>query len=692
MMQGQAIPSSSISKSEAVRAKLFPPLIAGICLLQATILGIFWHQHQSDLEASATITTQQIQGLLQTEMEGDVAKMDTAMEVIIRDPDLAEALADRDYSRLTKHGQPLFEQFRKHHEITHFYFHQPNHVNFLRLHKERKGDLIDRVTIQTADRTGKPSSGLEQGPTGNPVLRLVYPWRSTFANESSADLFDNPASGELLGYLELGIEFEDIAERVHNILDVELVVAVDKSYLDRERWAARNQHLGRQSEWDDFSDHVIVDMTISEPSEEVSNAVENLSDRRENVRFKDQTGTDYQLSSFPFSDLNGRKLGYIVALKNISSEVGQAQQTMVLTSSLTLVISIGLLGIFFWFLGKIERSLTENRRKLAWTAEALAQSKSDLEDSNRNLERKVTERTSEIQLKNNELEQALNELRNTQTQLIQTEKISSLGRLVAGVANEINNPVNFIHANLVHLKDYTRDLLSFTSLCRHYSSHSNPKIEEKADEIDLDFMCTDLPKVVDSMQLGTTRISEIVLSLKNFSRLDESEFKTVDIHEGLESTLLILKHRLAEVPDQPPIRIVRDYDSNLPSIDCYPGQLNQVFMNIISNAIDALEESDVGCSKDRPGEITIRSSVHDREWIKITIADNGPGMPNSIRQKIFDPFFTTKEVGKGTGIGMSISHQIIVDRHGGTLECVSMPNEGAEFIIELPIRQPALTS
>jgi two-component system, NtrC family, sensor kinase len=208
------------------------------------------------------------------------------------------------------------------------------------------------------------------------------------------------------------------------------------------------------------------------------------------------------------------------------------------------------------------------------------------------------------------------------------------------------------------------------------------------EDLDIEFIQADLPKILSSMEMGTDRIRQIVLSLRNFSRIDEADFKTVDIHEGIDSTLLILQYRLKDGLERPAIQVIRDY-ANLPLVACYAGQMNQAFMNILANAIDALEEASVKRTyqenKENPSQITIRTSIIDAKWIKIEISDNGVGMPESIQKRIFDPFFTTKSVGKGTGMGMPISYQIVTEKHGGKLDCFSIPGEGTEFIIQIPV-------
>jgi two-component system, NtrC family, sensor kinase len=311
------------------------------------------------------------------------------------------------------------------------------------------------------------------------------------------------------------------------------------------------------------------------------------------------------------------------------------------------------------------------------------------------IQRKQTEtalRQSETQLreKAQQLELTLWELKETQTQIIQSEKMSSLGQLVAGVAHEINNPVNFIYGNLNHANEYTQDLLGLLQVYQQHYPQPAEAVEAEAEAIDLDFLITDLPKLLSSMKVGADRIRQIVVSLRNFSRMDESEMKEVDLHEGIDSTLMILQHRLKAGHEHPAIKLIKEY-GDIPGVECYAGQLNQVFMNILSNAIDAIEERDQQRSfqdiEKHPSQICIRTEKFNPDQVKISITDNGPGLSQAVLQRLFDPFFTTKAVGKGTGLGMSISHQIVTEKHGGSLRCVSEVGQGAKFVIEIPIRQ-----
>ncbi|MCT7981701.1 PAS domain S-box protein [Laspinema sp. A4] len=319
---------------------------------------------------------------------------------------------------------------------------------------------------------------------------------------------------------------------------------------------------------------------------------------------------------------------------------------------------------------------------------------------------RATDSARHAREKAQELQHTLRELQKTQTQLIQTEKMSSLGQMVAGVAHEINNPVSFIYGNIEPANEYIHNLLHLLALYQTHYAEPVPEIQDVIEEIDLEFIIDDLPKLLSSMKVGANRIREIVLSLRNFSRLDESQMKAVNLHEGIDSTLLILQNRLKAKPGREEIKIIKDYDS-LPLIECYGGELNQVFMNLISNAIDALErplknnnlkpnpaflpsatqpESDATIATTYSAPyILIQTTRKGINQIEIKICDNGTGMTEQIRQRIFDPFFTTKPVGAGTGLGLSISYQIIVEKHRGKLECVSIPGKGTEFSISLPI-------
>lgn len=305
-----------------------------------------------------------------------------------------------------------------------------------------------------------------------------------------------------------------------------------------------------------------------------------------------------------------------------------------------------------------------------------------LEQQNQELEQRVQKRTAE-------LTDALQELKKTQLQLVQSEKLSTIGQLVAGIAHEMNNPIGCIAGNLEQSMLAMKDIIHFLQLYQAKFPEPGADIEQKAEELDIDYLLDDLPKMFLSMQTGLARICAISNSLRTFSRADADAKIRVDIHEGLESTLMILQHRLKAQEDRPAIQVLKDY-AELPQIECYLGQLNQVFMNILANAIDALEELNQGKSyadiQVHPNQIIIRTVLTDSNHIQIRIADNGTGIAEEVKQRIFDYLFTTKTVGKGTGLGLAIAHQIVVEKHQGLIAVNSTPGQGTEFIITLPIK------
>ncbi|MGB2925420.1 MAG: ATP-binding protein [Limnothrix sp.] len=403
---------------------------------------------------------------------------------------------------------------------------------------------------------------------------------------------------------------------------------------------------------------------------------ENKADEALNLLFSEQ----YEQQKEIYAD-GMRKTTQ--ALTERAQQNIEAYGTSLSRSSIFSFLSLIILMVsWFLILALINQYIQERHR----TEKKLRTAKSELEVSHAQIG------VSEIALRHQtaELEQALQKLKKTQSTMIQSEKMSSLGHLVAGIAHEINNPVNFIHGNLKYLQDYFYDLLTIVSLYQKNYPQVVAEIEDYQESVELDFIQEDLPKILSSVQLGTKRIQQIVLSLRNFSRMNEADCKQVDVHEGLDSTLLILQHRLSSKSGNSNIEIIRKY-GEVPLIECYGGLLNQVFMNIISNAIDALKDRQKQSLESQNSKyqsrIKIRTTLRNRQYVEISIRDNAGGMPLEVQEKLFDPFFTTKPVGKGTGMGLSISHQIIVEKHKGKLLCFSTPGKGTEFVIQIPLCQ-----
>ncbi|MCU0524370.1 MAG: response regulator [Elainella sp. Prado103] len=324
------------------------------------------------------------------------------------------------------------------------------------------------------------------------------------------------------------------------------------------------------------------------------------------------------------------------------------------------------------------RALESQNQQLKQEIARREQAEAALYQLNQTLEIQVQNRTAELST-------ALESLQQMQVQLIHSERMSSLGQLIAGIAHEVNNPINFIYGNLTPATEYTQALLHLVNLYQLSFPQASLEIQQQLESIDFNFLREDLPKLLSSMKLGAERIRQLVTSLRCFSRLDESEMKPIDIHEGIDSTLLILQHRLKARGSYPAIEVIKSY-GNLPPIECYGGQLNQVFMNVLANAIDAIEERyQTQNEVMKLGQIQIITEPLQTRWVAIRIKDNGSGIPESIVSRIFAPFFTTKAAGKGTGLGLSISHQIVVEKHGGRLLCHATSTGGSEFVIEIPM-------
>lgn len=307
-----------------------------------------------------------------------------------------------------------------------------------------------------------------------------------------------------------------------------------------------------------------------------------------------------------------------------------------------------------------------------------------LQEVNLSLEKRVARRTKELTAANTELSIAMKSLQETQAKLIHTEKMSSLGQLVAGIAHEINNPTNFIYGNLEHAKQYTEELLALVALYQTEYPNPTSAIEERLETIEFEFLEEDFTSLMDSTLVGVTRIMRVVKSLRNFSRLDEADCKLVDIHQSLESALNFLQHRLQHLDQSAGIEVVKQFDLQAPLIECFPRDLNQAVMHVLTNAVDAIEEKSAQECLHRPNRIEISTAAVENNRIAIHIVDNGNGMTPAVQAKMFDPFFTAKPVGQGTGLGLSVAHQVIVKEHKGEISCQSTVGQGTTFKICLP--------
>lgn len=460
-------------------------------------------------------------------------------------------------------------------------------------------------------------------------------------------------------------------------------------------------------------------------TENLSQASENHNRNYRNYRFDVSLG-DNSLLQLAVEDpgrivtgrLNIEGKTYTVAAKSINNFANQPIAVLVrgtpetdlnallrnnlfiqgIIAMLALAIDVGLailLGRTLVYPIKCLQKATQDfsRGNLQARAEVIAQDEvGELASNFNSMVEQIATRNETIVQQVQQLQDTLETLQNTQTQLIQTEKMSGLGQMVAGIAHEINNPINFIYGNLDYAKEYIQNLIELLQLYQTKYPQPDFAIQEKIEAIDVEFLQADLLRLLNSMEVGSERIKGIVKSLRNFSRVDEAEFKAVDIHEGIDSTLMILGNRLKENADNPKIKIVKEY-GKFPLVECYPGELNQVFMNLIVNAIDALEEHNanlVYAGREQNSispTIWISTQMVASNWVAIKIKDNAQGINEEISSKLFEPFFTTKPIGKGTGLGLSISYQIVVERHHGTITCNSTVGEGTEFVVKIPVQQ-----
>jgi len=665
-----------------LRKQVLIPLTLTFLVLLGSFLYSGYKIRQNNISSALEHRYSGAQALFNELLSGRIDWMMATAEVIVRDESLKKAMRRGDRDALYRKARPHFDKMSSRGGITHFYFHTQDARVFLRVARPNQfGDTINRQTMRQALQSGKPEYGLELGSLGTLSLRTVIPWRD--------------GSGHL-GFIELGTEIGSTLQAIKNITQVDYVVTIDKTFLDRKKWETGMGMLRRQTDWDLFPDKVVIDTTLDRIPPSVAGLLsrEGRLSSAETWRKAGLDGRSFAIRLFPLSENGGRVVGNFVLLYDVTKEMSGFTSFVVRIFVFGLALSM-VIFIFAWrTLGRTEQKLDTVRNKLMSEVantnkvNALLEGEvderrrveADLVQLNENLEQRVAERTLNIEMMSHqvekahkELELAYLELKARQATILHQDKMAGIGLLAAGVAHDINNPIGFVTNNIEELSEYIPRLRRFfESQQKALETGAEPGVKEvlqkEREELDIDYILMDFDLLIEESLEGARRISSIVQNLRSFSRVDDVEYKLADIQECLESTINITNYVLRYKAE-----VRRDYRA-IPMVRCCPQQLNQVFMNLLINAAHAIEKS---------GVVTIRTWA-DTASVYVSVTDTGIGIPTETLPKIFEPFFTTKEVGKGTGLGLSIAYDI-VSRHRGEIDVQSEPGRGTTFTIRLPM-------
>ena len=666
-----------------IRGRILIPLTLTFILLTTAFLYTSYRIRIEEYASDLSRRHQQVQKILGSLIADRIKSMTSVIEFIADQKRFQAAMRTKDRAALFEHGSALLERLFSGQQITHFYFYDRHGSLVLRVYQpENMTESSTRFTKQQAMMKGTPVSGLELGRVGTFTLRIVYPWR-----------IDN----ELIGYIELGQEIDSILRELKTITEIDFLVFLDKSYLERGSWEAGMKMLGRKAAWDLLPDKVLIDQTVAVPASAAARliAADSVHDKYGSTVEVD--GRTYRAGSFPLLDAAQRAVGDFVMLRDMTDQIRSFNLFVFQVVAFSILFSGGLFVFSFRVLGRVDRRLHETRERLRQELEqqALTNRKLEVEIAerrraeeslvglNEHLEQRVQERTSELNTLNREieasrkaLEVAYKDLQAKQATILQQDKMACIGQLAAGVAHDINNPIGFVAGNLEVLRSYGSKILKFVkiqadALRAGATAEHLARAEESRRTLKVDHISDDFEAVIAEALEGADRVKRIVLNLNGFSRINETEARLADIHECLESTIAIVGNELRHK-----VVLKKDY-GEIPALYCYPQQLNQVFMNLLINASHAIE---------RLGEISIRTWA-DEKSVSISIGDTGCGIPPENLPRIFEPFFTTKESGIGTGLGLSIVHDIIT-KHGGEIAVESELNKGTVFTIRLPLRSP----
>lgn len=666
-----------------IRSQVLIPLTLTFIILTGSFVYSSYWIRMAHYEKGLQQRNTQVQHVLKGLIADRTRFMTSAIEFIADQNQFQNAILAKDRNALLKFGSPILKRLFRNQQITHFYFYDKRGEIVLRVYNpEDTTAAPPRFIKQQAIAQGKTVSGLELGRSGTFTLRVVYPWK---------------VNGELIGYIELGQEYEHILQELKAVTLIDFAVVLEKSHLDRDAWETGMKIFGRTADWNLLPDLVLVDQTVTLPPNIVASLLEADADSikyGKRVTVKNRT---YRVGSFPLQDAAQQTVGEFVTMMDSTSNLAELRSFIAKVVSFSLLVCGGLFLYAFRVLGQVDRRLLENREQLdrefaKQTAtnkrlEIEVAERQRAEDSlvalNEHLEQRVLDRTSELHQLNRRIEESRSELeeayRNLQAQqatILQQDRMACIGQLAASVAHDINNPIGFVAGNLEVLKNYWGKLAAFVAAQDEALSSSAPpelasRVAERRRNLKVDFLLNDFDAVLVESLDGAERVGRIVLNLKGFSRLDEKEARLADIHECLESTLNIVMNELRYKAD-----IKKEY-GEIPQLMCYPQQLNQVFMNLLINASQSIESW---------GEITIRTWA-DSENVFIAIADTGCGIAEENLHKLFEPFFSTKEAGVGTGLGLSIVMEI-VKKHDGEITVESAPGKGTTFTVRFPMNEP----
>lgn len=665
-----------------IRRQVLVPLSLTFIILTISFLYTSYRIRMDDYERGIAHRYKRVQHILKSLIGDRTRFMTSSIAFIAEQQQFQDAMRNKDRQALLQLGYPILKRLFSQQQITHFYFYDRNGAIVLRVYDPQDTSASPmRHTRQQAMVRGETVSGLELGRNGTFTLRVVYPWK---------------VQGELIGYIELGQEYDHILQELRAVSLIDFAVALDKKQLDRASWEHGMKLLGRSADWNLLQDRVLSDQTVTLPSAAIAALLAADNGGEKQARQIKINNRIYGARSFPLQDIVQKEVGRFILMTDLTDNITSFRLFIAQILAFSLVLCAGLFVYSYRLLGQVDQRLRENRKQLNRELEQRAETNRQLETEvverqraeanlvtlNEQLEQRVLDRTTQLHQLNRhleasrtELEEACKNLQAQQATILQQDRMACIGQLAASVAHDINNPIGFVYGNLEVLKNYWDKLAAFLAEQDTLLSSSLPPeqlqpIAERRQALKVDYVLNEFNAVLDESLEGTERVNRIVLNLKGFSRLNEKEARLADIHDCLESTLNIVRNELRYKAD-----IKKEY-GEIPRLVCYPQQLNQVFMNLLLNASQAIENW---------GEITIRTWA-DQLNVFVAIADTGCGIPPQNLQHLFEPFFTTKESGGGTGLGLSIVQEII-KKHQGEITVASRPGSGTLFTLRLPLEQ-----